>query len=168
MKMGSLEGVSGFEFSKQLKALKKSLRFDSNFDELANHINDSAEASLQNAENSHVPTYGPVVNEKEELRLNNCTITTTGNDNIVITNSGVLQVDRIQKAANGDVYLHARRFQKNVVVYQAPTTHQKLIVLGTLTQKPSKYDLKKFTYLFKGAKFETGGKCTFLHPLTVY
>lgn len=167
MKMGSLEGVSGFDFSKQLDALKSTLRFDSNFDELANYVLDSSEASLQNAENSFVPTFGPVMNEREELRLNNCTITTGKNDNIVITNSGVLQVDKIQKAANGDIFLHARRFQKNVVVYQAPTTHQKLLVLGTLTQKPSKYDLKKFQFLFKGAKFETG-QCTFLHPLTVY
>lgn len=168
MKMGSLEGVSGFEFSRQLEALKSALKFDSNFDEMANFITDSAEASLQNAENSFVPTFGPVVNEeREELRVNNCTITTGGNDNVVITNSGVLQVERIQKADNGDVFIHARRFQKNVVVYQAPTTHQKLIVLGPLTQKASKYDLKKFQFLFKGAKFATG-QCTFLHPLTVY
>lgn len=168
MKLGSLEGISGFEYSKQLDALKSTLKFDSNFDELANYINDSTEASLQNAENSFVPTYGPVLNEeREELRLNNCTITTRGNDNIVITNSGVLQVDKIQKGPNGDIFIHARRYQKNVVVYQAPTTHQKLIVLGTLTQKPSKYDIKKFQFLFKGAKFATG-QCTFLHPLTVY
>lgn len=162
-KFGSIEKLGGFQFDSVASEVD-SIFIDElrPVEELISQVTDKYNKRLKATEaKAKIPYYS-----NGKLFLKNCTLSACGEgDNVVLSDLGILKLHKITRSNSGIITFHARIYENNTVLYQAPTTNQKLIVLGAEAETLYKFDISTFKYLVKGIVFDTGVS-KFLLPFT--
>lgn len=167
MKAGPMCRMNGYRYDRQMDAILKVIQSSStiSLEDIGSTVEENTNAIVENRLNEYRLQY-PRLEESNEgpvLHMSaNITLTTKEPDNYVITKEGVVMIESICYDAD-QIIIMGRQFDAVTVLYQAPVTEQKLLLVDDLLPV---YAFKASEVQMKGVKFDTSrGICVL--PLIV-
>lgn len=156
-RVGPLRKLNGFVYDQQIEMVNSHLGASDevNLEEIGEKILDNSMALKQNKINELVNTTYPYVNSRGELVFKDFTISTHLPDNHVIIKNAVVEVKGIQyEGANRDIVVFGRRYEKSEIMFQAPLSHQRLLLVQDLSPV---FNFKASDILYKAVRLERRG-----------
>lgn len=152
MRLGPLDAISGFAYDKQLHVIENLIggSWNKDLEDMGNQVLENTKTLFENRANE-LTMQLPCVPKLGELVTDKFTLTTTFPDNHAITKDGVVKIEGIC-CDEGQIEVIGRLYRSNIILYHAPATHQKLV----LVSEPS--DTKTFKLsdiLLKGVAINT-------------
>lgn len=158
--MGSLQRLNGFVYDKQLSTFNSIIENNPKVSlaEIAEKLVETSNIMIDNKTNDLMNRKFPYV-EEEVLVYKKFVVTTTDPDNYVIMRDGVVRVEAIFHEIQSDVIMIiGRLFQKSLIMFQAPLTIEKLLLVSEptpiqtfnaayLTHKAVKFEAKDGVYI---------------------
>lgn len=136
-KIGSLKKLNGFVYEEQIEMLNTFIDAspDINLEEIGERIIDNSNAMVENKINELIHTSYPFIDLNGDLVFKNFIVTTTEPDNHVIMRDAVVKVEAIcRDPASRDITILARRYGTVEIMFQAPLSNQKLLLVSSLSQ----------------------------------
>lgn len=161
LNLGPLEDVSGFVFDRHINVITKNIDDDkteevSTLEQLGAQILDQTNLLFEDKQNflsSRPRQVLPYLDNENNIKLkNDLTITSQEPDNHIITKDGVVFIDCIC-FENDEIILVGRQYLDSLVLYQAPVTNQKLLLVSNLSLQAQTYKLQDI--LLKAFKVDT-------------
>lgn len=171
MRAGPMCRMNGYMYDRQLEGIMKAIRSNSaiTLEELGTLVEDNTSVIVENRLNEYKQRYPRLEqsNDGPTLLMNaNITLTTKEPDNYCITKAGVVAIEAIHQNGTGpeaEITIVGRRFTEVTVLYQAPVTEQKLLLVAKLSPT---FNLKVSDVQLKGVKVDTSrGTCVL--PLVI-
>ncbi|ETN67559.1 hypothetical protein AND_000625 [Anopheles darlingi] len=156
MKAGPMCRMNGFHYDRQMEAILKCIRSKERvtLEAIGAQIEDTTSAIIENQLNEYkqpFPRLEATPFGMELLMNQQVTLSTREPDNCAITKDGVILIDSYG-VSEGEIIITGRRFTEQSVLYQAPVTSQKLL----LVTGPSQPCTARATDLLsKGVKIDT-------------
>ncbi|XP_055523844.1 uncharacterized protein LOC129717745 [Wyeomyia smithii] len=171
MRAGPMCRMNGYMYDRQMDAILKTVSGNSNIrlEELGTIVEDNTRVIVENRLNEYRQRYPRLEqsNEGPVLLMNaDITLTTCEPDNYIITKEGVLMIEHIYRNEQNsveEIMIAGRQFSDVTVLYQAPVTEQKLLLVAGLSSVRA---LPASEVQMKGVKVDTSrGIC--ILPLVV-
>lgn len=163
-RVGSLRKLNGFVYDQQIDMLNSYLEASDevNLEVIGEKILDSTMMMKQNKINELVNTTYPHLNSRGELVFKEFTISTQMPDNHVMTKNAVVEIKAIHSGgANKEILIIGRRYQKADIMFQAPLSNQKLLLVQDLSPV---FNFKASDIVCKAVRLEQRG-AIFIQPL---
>uniref|UniRef100_A0A182PEI0 Uncharacterized protein n=1 Tax=Anopheles epiroticus TaxID=199890 RepID=A0A182PEI0_9DIPT len=156
MKAGPMCRMNGFHFDRQMDTILRgvSSRGTITLEEIGAQIEDTTSAIVENQLNEYKQPFPRLEATPfgTELLINqHVTLSTREPDNCAITKDGVLLIEAFG-VHEGEIVITGRRFIEQAVLYQAPVTTQKLLLVSGLSDLCV---VKAGDLLSKGVKIDT-------------
>lgn len=160
MKAGPMCRMNGYRYDRQMDAILKSIQSSSSItlEEIGSLVEENTTAIVENRLNEYRHRYPRLEQSDSEdpvLLMNaNITLTTKEPDNFVITKEGVVVIESIclDESGSSEIIIMGRQFNEVTVLYQAPVTEQKLLLVADLSPV---YAFKASEVQLKAVKFDT-------------
>lgn len=133
----SFKKLNGFVYEEQISMIEEAIG-DSldelNLDETGERIIENSRTMTENKINEVIYTTYPHVNVKGELVFKNFTLSKHEPDNHVIMVDGVIRIEGIENdIARNQIFIVGRRYQKVEIMFQAPMSDQRLLLVSSLS-----------------------------------
>uniref|UniRef100_A0A182HS28 Uncharacterized protein n=1 Tax=Anopheles arabiensis TaxID=7173 RepID=A0A182HS28_ANOAR len=156
MKAGPMCRMNGFHFDRQMDGILRcvSTRRSITLEEIGAQIEDTTGAIVENQLNEYkqpFPRLEATPFGTELLVNQHVTLSTREPDNCAIAKDGVLLIEAFG-VHEGEIVITGRRFVEQAVLYQAPVTTQKLLLVSGLSDLCM---VKATDLLSKGVKIDT-------------
>lgn len=154
-KLGTLKNLNGFVYESQINMVNACLDSspEVNLEEIGEKIIDNSNLLVDNKVNELIYTSYPHVNSRGELVFKNFVITIQEPDNHVIMRDAVVRIEVIcNDTTNLEILLLARRYEKIEIMFQAPLSNQKLLLVSSLSKDAQPYKLSDI--ICKAVKFD--------------
>lgn len=165
-RLGSLKKLNGFTFENQIimvNSFLDSSPADVNLEEIGEKILENSNFMVENKVNELINTSYPFVNSNTELVFKKFVISASEPDNHVIMRNSVVRVENIiVHGTTKKITLIGRRYEKLDVMFQAPLTNQKLLLVSTLSPRMA-FDLPDL--VCKAVKLDHPKDGIFIQPL---
>lgn len=135
-KLGSLKKLNGFVYEQQIDMVNVFLDGspEVNLEEIGEKIIDNSTTMLENKVNEVINMSYPFVDVRGDLIFKNFAISTNEPDNHVIMRDSVVKVEAIcNDTVSMDVLIIGRRYEKVEIMFQAPLSNQKLLLVSSLS-----------------------------------
>uniref|UniRef100_A0A182W2L2 IFT81 calponin homology domain-containing protein n=1 Tax=Anopheles minimus TaxID=112268 RepID=A0A182W2L2_9DIPT len=137
MKAGPMCRMNGFHFDRQMDTILRSISTNATItlEELGAQIEDTTSAIVENQLNEYKQPFPRLEATPfgTELLINqHVTLSIREPDNCVITKNGVMLIEAFG-VQEGEIIITGRRFVEQAVLYQAPVTTQKLLLVSGLS-----------------------------------
>lgn len=165
-KLGTLKNLNGFVYESQINMVNACLDSspEVNLEEIGEKIIDNSNLLVDNKVNELIYTSYPHVNSRAELVFKNFVITIQEPDNHVIMRDAVVRIEVIcNDTTNREILLLARRYEKIEIMFQAPLSNQKLLLVSSLSKEAQTYKLSDI--ICKAVKFDHPKDGIFIMPL---
>ena len=154
-KLGSLQRLNGFVYDKQMHSFNSIIEANPKLalEEIGEKLVENSNIFIDNKTNDLMNKTFPYIEDEGVLVYKRFVVTTKEPDNYVIMRDGVVRVEAICNDTKTDkILIIGRIFTKNVIMFQAPLTTQRLLLVSDLApiQTFSVEDL-----LHKAVKFDT-------------
>lgn len=156
-RVGPLRKLNGFVYDQQIEMVNSFLgkSEEVNLEEIGEKILDNAMALKQNKINELVNTTYPHLNSRDELVFKDFTISAHVPDNHVITKNAVVEVVAITyEGDHKEILIFGRRYEKTEIMFQAPLSHQKLLLVQDLSPV---FSFKPSDILYKAVRLQRKG-----------
>lgn len=168
-RLGSLKKLNSFTYEKQINMvnsfLDDSSPTDVNLEEIGEKIIENSNVMVENKVNELINTVYPFINSKSELVFKNFLISIHEPDNHVLMRHAVVKIESILvHATTKEITLIGRRYEKVDIMFQAPLTNQKLLLVSTLSPRMA-FNLPDL--VCKAVKFDHPKDGIFIQPLIV-
>lgn len=165
-KLGSLKKLNGFVYSDQINLVNTFLdaSSDFNFEEIGEKIIENYNTMAENKINELINQTYPFVDTRGDLVFKNFVISITEPDNhVIMTGNAIVKVEAIcSDNISSEVLLIGRRYEKVDVMFEAPISNQKLLLVSSLSPV---YTFKLSELVFKAVKFDHPKHGIFVQPL---
>lgn len=136
LRLGSLKNLNGFVYENQIAMIDTFIETSDeiNLEEIGERLIENSNNMVDNKINELVYTTYPHINQKGELIFKNFTITIHEPDNHVIMRDGVMRIEGIiNDMGQNRVSIIGRRYEKVEVMFQAPLSSQRLLLVSSLS-----------------------------------
>lgn len=165
-KLGTLKKLNGFIYEKQIDMVNDLLDANDevNLEEIGEKIIENSNSMVENKVNELINTSYPFVDIKGELVFKNFVLSVEEPDNHAIMRDAVIKIEAIcNDIASREILIIGRRYQKVEIMFQAPLSNQKLLLVSCLSQL---HTFKLNDLISKAVKFDTKDGI-FIEPLIV-
>ncbi|KFB46857.1 hypothetical protein ZHAS_00014863 [Anopheles sinensis] len=137
MKAGPMCRMNGFHYDRQMDAILRCIGANASItlEEIGAQVEDTTSAIVENQLNEYrrpFPRLEATPFGTELLLNQHVTLSTRSPDNCVITKDGVMMVEAFG-VNDGEIVITGRRFIEQTVMYQAPVTAQKMLMVSGLS-----------------------------------
>jgi hypothetical protein len=138
-RLGSLKKLNGFIYEDQIKMINDfidSSKTEGNLEEIGEKIIENSNNMVDNKINELIYTHYPYINQKHEIVFKNYVISSHEPDNHVYMRDGIIKIDNILISdfnKNNRVSFLGRRYEKIEIMFQAPLTNQRLLLVSSLS-----------------------------------
>lgn len=164
-KLGSLKKLNGFIYEGQIDMVNSFIdsSVEVNLEEIGEKIVDNSTMMVENKVNDLINTNYPLVDSKGELVFKNFMISINEPDNHIIMRDAVVKVEAICNDLVGrDIVLIGRRYEKVEIMFQAPLSNQKLLLVSSLSPV---HTFRLSELVCKAVKFDHPKDGIFIQPL---
>uniref|UniRef100_A0A182QY93 Uncharacterized protein n=1 Tax=Anopheles farauti TaxID=69004 RepID=A0A182QY93_9DIPT len=156
MKAGPMCRMNGFHYDRQMDAILKSISANPSItlEQIGAQVEDTTSAIVENQLNEYkqpFPRLEATPFGTELLVNQHVTLSTRDPDNCAITKDGVMLIESFG-VSDGEIIICGRRFVEQAVLYQAPVTTQKLLLVSGLSDVCT---IRASDLLSKGVKIDT-------------
>lgn len=153
--MGSLQRLNGFVYDKQLNTFNSIVESNPkvSLSEIGEKLVETSNIFIDNKTNDLMNKKFPYIEEEGVLVYKRFVVTTKEPDNYVLMTNGVVRVEAISSdPKTNNITIIGRVFSKSVIMFQAPLTTQRLVLVSDLGPIQS-FDVEYL--LHKVVKFDT-------------
>lgn len=164
-RLGTLKKLNGFIYESQINMVNSFLDASNevNLEEIGEKIIDNSNMMVDNKVNELINTSYPFVDSRGELVFKNFTISINEPDNHVIMRDAVVKIDGIcTDNTTRDILLIGRRYEKVEIMFQAPLSNQKLLLVSSLSPL---HTFKLSDLVCKAVKIDHPKDGIFIQPL---
>lgn len=164
-RLGPLTKLNGFIYESQINMVNAMLDASNevNLEEIGEKIIENSNTMVENKVNEVINSSYPFVDAKGELVFKNYTISKNEPDNHVILRDAIVRVEAIcTEGISKDILLIGRRYEKVEMMFQAPLSNQKLLLVSSLS---SLYTFKLTDLVCKAVKIDHPKDGIFIQPL---
>lgn len=165
-KLGTLKKLNGFVYEQQIHMVNSFIdaSSDINLEEIGEKIIENSNTMVENKINELVNTSYPFVDTKGELLFRNFVITIQEPDNhVIMRDGGVVKVEAICNDVHSrDIIILGRRYEKVEIMFQAPLSSQKLLLVSSLSQL---HTFRVNEIVCKAVKIDHPNDGIFIQPL---
>lgn len=164
-KLGPLKKLNGFMYESQIDMVNSFIDSSAevNLEEIGEKIIDNSTTMIENKVNELINTHYPFVDPRGELVFKNFTISINEPDNHVIMRDGVVKIEAIcNDLENYETLLIGRRYEKVEIMFQAPLSNQKLLLVSSMSPV---HTFKLCDLVCKAVKFDHPKDGIFIQPL---
>lgn len=164
-KLGTLKKLNGFIYEDQINMVCTFIDSSAevNLEEIGEKITDNSNVLVENKVNELINTSYPYVDVRGELVFKNFTISINEPDNHVIMRDAIVKVEAIcNDTVSREIVLIGRRYEKVDIMFQAPLSNQKLLLVSILSPMLS---FKLTDLVCKAVKFDHPKDGIFIQPL---
>lgn len=166
-KLGSLKKLNGFIYENQINMVNTFLdaSVDVNLEEIGEKIIDNSNTMVENKINEVINSSHPFVDAKGELVFSHFVISINEPDNHVIMREAIVKVEAICNDVNNrEILIIGRRYEKVEIMFQAPLSNQKLLLVASLSPL---HTFKLSDLVCKAVKIDHPRDGIFIQPLII-
>ena len=164
-RLGPLRKLNGFVYEDQIDMVNSFLDMSDevNLEDVGEKIVDNSTLMVENKVNELINTSYPFVDTKGELIFKKFVISNREPDNHLIMRDSVVKVEAIcNDIVSREIMIIGRRYEKIEIMFQAPLSNQKLLLVSSLSPH---YSFKLTDVVCKAVKFDHPKDGIFIQPL---